>query len=72
MLKDISLVVIAFSFGFVVVFQWKYHRMNKIMFEQTMQMLRALGDTHMQGFEALTIDLQRLEGRVRELEERLL
>lgn len=43
---------------------------NRHAHAATMQALQSMSDTHMMGFEALTIDIDRLNARVAALEER--
>jgi hypothetical protein len=49
---------------------WHGLQITRAQHQSTMAGLSSLGDTHKLGYEALTLTMQRLEQRVRQLEER--
>jgi hypothetical protein len=67
---DIAIWVIVLLLGAVVYIVWHGLQITRAQHQSTMAGLSSLGDTHKLGYEALTLAMQRLEQRVRQLEER--
>lgn len=67
---DIAIWVIVLLLGAVVYIVWRGLQITRAQHQSTMTALLSLGDTHRLGYEALTLAMQRLEHRVRQLEER--
>jgi hypothetical protein len=66
----IAIWVIVVLLGAVVYIVWRGLQVTRAQHQSTMAALSSLGDTHKLGYEALTLAVQRLEQRVRQLEER--
>jgi hypothetical protein len=66
----IAIWVIVVLLGGVVYIVWRGLQVTRAQHQSTMAALSSLGDTHKLGYEALTLAVQRLEQRVRQLEER--
>ena len=67
---DIAIWVIVLLLGAIVYIVWHGLQITRAQHQSTMAGLSSLGDTHKLGYEALTLTMQRLEQRVRQLEER--
>lgn len=67
---DIAIWVIVVLLGAIVYIVWHGLQITRAQHQSTMAGLSSLGDTHKLGYEALTLTMQRLEQRVRQLEER--
>ncbi|HEY4806205.1 MAG TPA: hypothetical protein VIH81_00435 [Roseiarcus sp.] len=67
---DIAIWVIVLLLGAVVYIVWHGLQIMRAQHQSTMAGLSSLGDTHKLGYEALTMAMQRLEQRVKQLEER--
>jgi hypothetical protein len=67
---EIAIWVIVVLLGAVVYIVWHGLKITRAQHDSTMASLASLGDTHKLGYEALTMAMQRLEQRVKELEER--
>jgi flagellar basal body-associated protein FliL len=67
---DIAIWVIVLLLGAVVYIVWHGLQIMRAQHQSTMAGLSSLGDTHKLGYEALTLTMQRLEQRVKQLEER--
>ena len=66
----IAIWVIVVLLGAVVYIVWRGLQLTSSQHQSTMAALSSIGDTHKLGYEALTLAVQRLEQRVRQLEER--
>jgi hypothetical protein len=66
----IAIWVIVVLLSAVVYIVWRGLQVTRAQHQSTMAALSSLGDTHKLGYEALTLAVQRLEQRVRQLEER--
>lgn len=69
-MTDIAIWVIVILLGAIVYIVWNGLKITRDQHQSTMAALASLGDTHKLGYEALTLAVQRLEQRVRQLEER--
>jgi hypothetical protein len=67
---EIAIWVIVVLLGAIVYIVWHGLKIARAQHGTTMAALASLGDTHKLGYEALTMAMQRLEQRVKELEER--
>jgi hypothetical protein len=67
---EIAIWVIVLLLGAVVYIVWHGLQITRAQHQSTMAGLSSLGDTHKLGYEALTLSMQRLEQRVKQLEER--
>jgi hypothetical protein len=67
---DIAIWVILVPLGAIAYIVWHGLKITRAQHQSTMAALSSLGDTHRLGYEALTISMQRLEWRVKELKER--
>ena len=66
---EIAIWVIVVLLGAIVYIVWHGLKITRAEHDSTMAALASLGDTHKLGYEALTMAMQRLEQRVKELEE---
>ena len=69
-MTDIAIWVIVVLLGAIVYIVWHGLQLTRAQHQSTMAGLSSLGDTHKLGYEALTMAMQRLEQRVKQLEER--
>jgi hypothetical protein len=69
-MTEIAIWVIVILLGAIVYIVWHGLKITREQHQSTMAALSSLGDTHKLGYEALTLTMQRLEQRVRQLEER--
>ncbi len=67
---DIAIWLIVVLLGAIVYIVWHALQITRAQHQSTMTALSSLGDTHKLGYEGLTMAVQRLEQRVRQLEER--
>ena len=67
---DIAIWVIVLLLGAVVYIVWHGLQITRAQHQSAMAALSSLGDTHKLGYEGLTMAVQRLEQRVKQLEER--
>jgi hypothetical protein len=67
---DIAIWVIVLLLSAIVYIVWHALQITRAQHQSTMAGLSSLGDTHKLGYQALTLTMQRLEHRVRQLEER--
>ena len=67
---DIAIWLIVLLLGAVVYIVWHGLQIVRAQHQSTMTALSSLSDTHKLGYEGLTLAVQRLEQRVRQLEER--
>jgi hypothetical protein len=67
---EIAIWVIVVLLGAIVYIVWHGLKITIAEHGSTMAALASLGDTHKLGYEALTMAMQRLEQRVKELEQR--
>jgi hypothetical protein len=67
---EIAIWVIVVLLGAIVYIVWHGLKFTRAQHGSTMAALASLGDTHKLGYQALTMAVQRLEQRVKELEER--
>ena len=67
---DIAIWVIVLLLGAVVYIVWHGLQIMRDQHRSIMAGLSSLGDTHKLGYEGLTMAMQRLEQRVKQLEER--
>jgi uncharacterized protein (DUF983 family) len=67
---DIAVWLIVVLLGAVVYIVWHALQITRAQHQSTMTALSSLGDTHKLGYEGLTLSVQRLEQRVKQLEER--
>ena len=70
MATEIAIWAIVVLLASIVYIVWRGLQITRAQHHATMAALSSLGATHKLGYEARTIALQRLEQRVRELEER--
>jgi hypothetical protein len=66
---DIAIWVVVLPLGAVAYIVWRGLKITRAQHQSTMHALSSLGDTHRLGYVALTLAVQRLEKRVRELEQ---
>ena len=69
-MMEIAIWAIVAMLASVVYIVWHGLQITRAQHHATMASLASLGDTHKLGYEGLTMALQRLEQRVKELEER--
>jgi len=69
-MMEIAIWAIVALLASVVYIVWHGLQITRAQHHATMASLASLGDTHKLGYEGLTMALQRLEQRVKELEER--
>jgi hypothetical protein len=69
-MTDIAIWVIVVLLGAIVYIVWHGLQITRAQHQSTMAGLSSLGDTHKLGYESLTMAMQRLEQRVKQLEER--
>ena len=67
---DIAIWVIVLLLGAVVYIVWHGFKFARDQRQSTMATLSSLGDTHRLGYQGLTLVVQRLEQRVKQLEGR--
>jgi hypothetical protein len=67
---EIAVWVIAVLLGAVVYIVWHGSELARDLRQSTMAALSSLGDTHKLGYQGLTLVVQRLEQRIKQLEER--
>jgi hypothetical protein len=67
---EIAVWVIAVLLGAIVYIVWHGFTFARDQRQSTMATLSSLGDTHKLGYQGLTLVVQRLEQRVKQLEER--
>jgi hypothetical protein len=67
---DIAIWVIVVPLGAIAYIVWDGLKVTRAQHQSTMAALSSLGDTHRLGYAALTLAVQRLDRRVKELEER--
>jgi hypothetical protein len=67
---DIAIWLIVALLGAVVYIVWHGLQITRAQHQSAMAALSSLGDTHKLGYEGLTMSMQRLEQRVKQLEER--
>jgi hypothetical protein len=67
---EIAVWVIAVLLGAVVYIVWHGSKLARDLRQSTMAALSSLGDTHKLGYQGLTLVVQRLEQRIKQLEER--
>jgi hypothetical protein len=70
LMLDIAIWLIVVLLGAVVYIVWHGLQIARAQHQSTMTALSSLSDTHKLGYEGLTLAVQRLEQRVRQLEER--
>jgi len=66
---DIAIWAIVVPLGAIVYIVWHGLKITRAQQKGTMAALSGLGDTHRRGYVALTLAVQRLEKRVKELEQ---
>jgi hypothetical protein len=69
-MTEIAIWLIVVLLGAIVYIVWHGLQYTRAQHQSTMAGLSSLGDTHKLGYEALTMAMQRLEQRVKQLEER--
>ncbi len=69
-MTDIAIWVICLLLGAIVYIVWHGLQLTRAQHQSTMAGLSSLGDTHKLGYEGLAMAMQRLEQRVKQLEER--
>jgi hypothetical protein len=69
-MTDIAIWLIVLLLGAIVYIVWHGLQITRAQHQSTMAGLSSLGDTHKLGYEGLAMAMQRLEQRVRQLEER--
>jgi hypothetical protein len=69
-MMEIAVWVIVVLLGAVVYIVWHSFKFARDQRQSTMATLSSLGDTHKLGYRGLTVVVQRLEQRVKQLEER--
>ena len=69
-MTEIAIWVIVVLLGAIVYIVWHGLKITRAQYKGTMAALLSLGDTHRLGYVALTLAVQRLEKRVKELERR--
>jgi flagellar basal body-associated protein FliL len=67
---EIGVWVIVVLLGAVVYIVWHGSKFARDQRQSTMATLSSLGDTHRLGYQGLTLVVQRIEQRVKQLEER--
>jgi hypothetical protein len=67
---EVAVWVIVFLLGIVVYIVWHGFKFARDQGQSTMATLSSLGDTHRLGYQGLTLVVQRLEQRVKQLEAR--
>jgi hypothetical protein len=67
---EIAVWVIVVLLGAVVYIVWHGFKFARDQSQGTMATLSSLGDTHKLGYQGLTLVVQRLEQRVKQLEQR--
>jgi hypothetical protein len=66
---DIAIWVIVVPLGAIAYIVWHGLKITRAQRDSTTAALASLGDTHRLGYVALTLAVQRLEKRVKELEQ---
>ena len=66
---DIAICFLVLPLGSIVYIVWHALKITRAQHKGTMAALSSLGDTHRRGYVALTLAVQRLEKRVKELEQ---
>jgi flagellar basal body-associated protein FliL len=69
-IMEIAVWVIVVLLGAVVYIVWHGSKFARDQRQSTVAMLSSLGDTHRLGYQGLTLVVQRIEQRVKQLEER--
>ena len=69
-MTELAIWVIVVLLGAIVYIVWHGLQLARAQHQSTMAGLSSLGDTHKLGYEGLTMAMQRLEQRVKQLEER--
>jgi hypothetical protein len=67
---DIAIWAIVVPLGAIAYIVWNRLKITRAQHKSTMAALSSLGDTHRRGYVALTLAVQRLEKRLKELEGR--
>ena len=67
---DIAIWVIVVPLGAIAYIAWHGLKATRGQHQSTMAALSSLGDTHRRGYVALTLAVQRLKKRLKELEGR--
>jgi hypothetical protein len=67
---DIAICFIVLPLGAIAYIVWHGLKITRAQYKGTMTALLSLGHTHRLGYVALTLAVQRLETRVKELERR--
>jgi hypothetical protein len=67
---EIAVWVIVLLLGAIVYIVWHGFKFARDQHQSTMAVLSSLGDTHKLGYQGLTLVVQRLEQRIKQLEER--
>ena len=67
---DIAIWAIVVALGAIAYIVWHGLKITRTQHQNTMAALSTLGDTHRRGYVALTLAVQRLEKRLKELEGR--
>jgi hypothetical protein len=65
---NIAIWVVVVPLGAIVYIVWHGLKITRAQHQSTTAVLSALGDTHRLGYEALSMSVQRLEQRVKQLE----
>jgi hypothetical protein len=65
---DIAIWVLVLPLGAIAYIVWHGLKITRAQHQSAMATLSSLGDTHRLGYVALTLAVQRLEKRVKELE----
>ena len=66
---DIAICFLVLPLGAIAYIVWHGLKIARAQHKATMAALSSLGDTHRRGYVALTLAVQRLEKRVKELEQ---
>jgi hypothetical protein len=69
-MTEIAIWLIVILLGAIVYIVWHGLKIARDQHQGTMTALSSLRDTHKLGYDALTLTMQRLEQRVRQLEAR--
>ena len=67
---NVAIWVIVVPLGAIAYIVWHGLKITRAQNQSTMAALSSLGDSHRLGYVALTLAVQRLEKRVKELEQR--
>jgi hypothetical protein len=67
---NIAIWVIVVPLGAIACIVWHGLKITRAQHQRTLAALSTIGDTHRPGYVALTLAVQRLEKRVKELEKR--